>query len=313
MRIRNYQADDLAAASPSSDLMPQGAMRSVASRRMIQLATQFRATWNVLRGRYAAPQDEGVGDSNLRDLASQHVRTVAGALGRFLEFLDHPVALELGDVVDEENAIEMVDLMLQNGGEQALGQNLAFLPLAVEGAGAHGRGTLDLGVIFGDRETALLVSRALLGRPHDLGIDQHLRVGRFFLLGGVDHPKTDGVGGLNGSEAHALRVVHGFDHVVDQLAQIVVDAFDLLADETQFGIGQNDDRFEGHAGLFAGEARGLIVGWTSAVKRVLTLFLSDSPPAVMAGLARPSTRFGAICDCAEGWWVGSRLGLHEVC
>jgi alkyl hydroperoxide reductase subunit AhpF len=43
------------------------------------------------------------------------MRTVAGALGGFLEFLDHPVALELRDVVDEENAIEMVDLVLEIG------------------------------------------------------------------------------------------------------------------------------------------------------------------------------------------------------
>jgi hypothetical protein len=78
--------------------------------------------------------------------------------------------------------------------------------------------------------------------------------------------------------------MHGLDHVVDQAAQIIVDTLDRLADETQLWIGQNDDRFEGHAGLFAGEARGLIIGWTSAVKRVLTLFLPDSPAAVMAGL-----------------------------
>jgi hypothetical protein len=59
------------------------------------------------------------------------MRTVAGALGRFLEFLDHPVALELRDMIDEENAIEMVDLVLQDSREQALGQDLAFLALAV--------------------------------------------------------------------------------------------------------------------------------------------------------------------------------------
>ena len=53
------------------------------------------------------------------------MRTVAGALGGFLELLDHPVALELGDVVDEEDAIEMVDLVLQNDGGRALGQNFA--------------------------------------------------------------------------------------------------------------------------------------------------------------------------------------------
>jgi hypothetical protein len=33
------------------------------------------------------------------------VRTVAGTLGGFLEFLDHPVVLELGNVIDEENGL----------------------------------------------------------------------------------------------------------------------------------------------------------------------------------------------------------------
>ena len=205
------------------------------------------------------------------------MRTVAGPLGGFLEFLDHTVALELGDVVDEKNAIEMVDLVLQNGGEQALGQDLALLALAVEGAGAHGRRPVDLGVIFRNGKATLLVGRALLGRPDDFGIDEHLRVGRLFLLRRVDHQKTDGFGDLDRRESHARRIMHGFDHVVDQLAQIVVDALDLFADETQLGVGQSDDRSEGHAGLFAGEARGLIIAWTSAVKRVLTLFrLRDS-------------------------------------
>ena len=106
--------------------------------------------------------------------------------------------------------------------------------------------------------------------------------GRFFLFRGVDHQKTDGFGDLDCRQSYARRVMHGLDHVVDQAAQIIIHALDLLTDEAQFGIGQNDDRFEGHAGLFEGEARKLIIGWTSAVKRVLTLFLSDSRAAVMA-------------------------------
>ena len=65
--------------------------------------------------------------------------------------------------------------------------------------------------------------------------------------------KTKRLGNLNRRESYAGRVVHGLDHVVDQAAQILVDALDLLTDETQFGVGQNDDRFEGHAGLFEGE------------------------------------------------------------
>src|SRR5216684_2851794 len=34
---------------------------------------------------------------------------------RLGEFLDHAGALELGDVVDEEHAVEMIDLVLQAG------------------------------------------------------------------------------------------------------------------------------------------------------------------------------------------------------
>ncbi len=180
-------------------------------------------------------------------------------------------------MVDEQNAVEMVDLVLENGGEQALGQDFALLPLAVKRAGAHGRWPLDLGVIFRNRKAALLVGRAVLGRPHDLGIDEHLGVGSFFLLGGVDHQKTDRFGDLNGRESDARRVVHGLDHVIDQAAQIIVDALDLFTDEAQLRVGQNDDRSEGHAGLFAGEASGLIIGWTGAVKRVLILFHSSAP------------------------------------
>ena len=40
------------------------------------------------------------------------------ALRRLLEFLDHPVALELREAIDEQDAVEMVDLVLDAGGEQ---------------------------------------------------------------------------------------------------------------------------------------------------------------------------------------------------
>jgi hypothetical protein len=184
------------------------------------------------------------------------MRAVAGALGGLLEFLDHPVALELRDVVDEEDAVEVVDLVLQHRGQKALGQDFSELAFAVEGAGAHGGGPLDLGVIFRNAEAALFVGRALLGRPHDLGIDEHLRVRRFLLLRHVDHQEADRLGDLDRRQADAGRFMHGLDHVVDQAAQRIVDRFDLPADEAQLGVGQNDDRSLGHeAGLFSRKER----------------------------------------------------------
>jgi hypothetical protein len=42
--------------------------------------------------------------------------------------------LQLGDVVDEQDAVEMVDLMLQAGGQQAVGQHLLLLALRRDSA-----------------------------------------------------------------------------------------------------------------------------------------------------------------------------------
>jgi hypothetical protein len=46
--------------------------------------------------------------SKARELALQHMRTVTGAFWRLLEFLDHPIARQVEDVVDEDNAIQML-------------------------------------------------------------------------------------------------------------------------------------------------------------------------------------------------------------
>src|SRR5579863_621160 len=136
-------------------------------------------------------------NAHARDAGSKHVRTVASALRGFPEFLDHPVALELGDVIDEQNAVEMVDLVLEHGREQALSQGFARLSLSVEGADAHRRRALDLGVIFRNGKAALLIGRALFSRPYDLGIDERLGVGRFLLFGDVDHQEPDRLGDLD--------------------------------------------------------------------------------------------------------------------
>src|SRR6476646_485273 len=42
-----------------------------------------------------------------------------GLLGRLFEFLHHHIALELGNMVDEKHAVDVVDLVLQAGRQQA--------------------------------------------------------------------------------------------------------------------------------------------------------------------------------------------------
>ncbi len=70
-----------------------------------------------------------------------------------MNFLIARSRLQPGYVVDEQLAVEMVDLMLETGGEQALGLDLAALVVSVEEAHADFRGARDLLVISGiDRQ-----------------------------------------------------------------------------------------------------------------------------------------------------------------
>src|SRR5438445_12781207 len=71
-------------------------------------------------------------------------------LGRLREFLDDAAALEPRDVVDEEHAVEVVDLVLQAGGEEAVRLQLLRLAVDIEILHPHLRGPLDLLVEFGN-------------------------------------------------------------------------------------------------------------------------------------------------------------------
>ena len=93
------------------------------------------------------------------------------------ELLDHHVALQLRQEVDEQLAFEMVDLVLQDDGEHAVGRDLLRLAVAIEKGDAHLGRPLDLGEIFGNRQAALLGGGNIVGAPQDLGVDQEERIG----------------------------------------------------------------------------------------------------------------------------------------
>src|SRR3984957_8334123 len=191
---------------------------------------------------------------------ARELRLLAFLLLRLLdEFLDHPVALQLGNMVDEQHAVRVVDFMLQGGRHKPLRLNFLWRSVAIEIAGADARRPLDLFVIFGDRQAAFLVNRLLLRRPDDLRIDKKLRLRRLALLGEIEHDDALGDADLNRGETDSRRVMHGLDHLVHQLAQGVVDGLYRLARLAQPRVGQNDDRTNGH-GRRTREGRVIKVG-----------------------------------------------------
>src|SRR5712691_9649668 len=167
-------------------------------------------------------------------------------LRRLGELLEDAVALELGKVVDEQDAVEMVDLVLQAGGEEPIGLDLLRRTLEIEVFYLHLRRAFHVAVIFRDREAALLVGRLLRRRPHDLRIDEDLRALGLLFLGQVQGDDALGRADLDGGEPDPGRVVHGLEHVLDQLADAGVDLLHRLGDLPQPLVRQNENVAQRH-------------------------------------------------------------------
>src|SRR5690554_5837323 len=82
-----------------------------------------------------------------------------------------PLALQLGQIVDEELAFEVIHLVLHALREQAFDLELERLAVAVERLDLDALGPLDVLVQPRDRQTAFLVAFAALG-PDDFRVDQ---------------------------------------------------------------------------------------------------------------------------------------------
>src|SRR3546814_1481808 len=90
-------------------------------------------------------------------------------------------------VVDEENAVEMIHLVLDAGRQQPLRRQLADFVLAVEEAHADLRRARHLAVVLGQGKAAFLVDGVFVGYFDQLRVGQEERRLLLVLPGGVDH------------------------------------------------------------------------------------------------------------------------------
>ncbi len=143
--------------------------------------------------------------------------------------------------------------MLDADGVEALGLFLDRLALIVQVAeGDLGR-AFDLVEDLGHRQTAFLIGQCVFRGGQDLGVHIVLR-GRLLALAGQvhdDHPL--GHAHLHGGQADAGRVVHGFQHVIHQGAQLVSHAAfnrgrDLLEHRQVGGVVHGEDATDSHSG-----------------------------------------------------------------
>ncbi len=105
--------------------------------------------------------------------------------------------------------------------------------------------TLDLFGHAGKRQ-ATLAEALLAFLRDDLRVDEHAQIARLVLAGDVDHEQAQALADLRRRQAHAGRGVHGLGHVLDQLADAVVDRGDGLGFLAQPRIGVVEDGANGH-------------------------------------------------------------------
>src|SRR6476661_8522572 len=126
-------------------------------------------------------------------------------------------------MIEEEDAVEVVQLMLDGAGLEP-GRLLAVaVPVAVGGLEHDPLRAAHLAVDLRDGEAAFLGRGAALALDDD-GID-HLEA----ILVGVDHGHPAGHADLVSGQPHAARGVHRLEQVVHQPANLVVRGADLVA------------------------------------------------------------------------------------
>ena len=76
-------------------------------------------------------------------------------LFQFAQLAQDHAALEAGDMIDEQHAVEVVDLVLDTGTEKAVDLDFADLVLPVDVSDTYHRRPFDLGEMLRKRQTAL--------------------------------------------------------------------------------------------------------------------------------------------------------------
>lgn len=161
--------------------------------------------------------------------------------------------------INEEDAFEVIDLVLDRSGEEALAFKLDGLAIDAEGLNlAMGRAA-DIGTDFWETEAPLGAEDFFTTQMQFWIAEDHGCVFgevTFFaidpefggaLLGVVDleHAELQGFGDLLCGEADALGMAHGFDHVVGEAANLGRDRCDLGAGGPEGGVTVFDN-FEDH-------------------------------------------------------------------
>src|SRR5512146_828751 len=165
------------------------------------------------------------------------------------EFTPVKFALDAADAIDEELAVEMVDLMLQRHREQVICLDLDFLFLGRPRAHQHPRGAFYVGGVVDHREASFLPYHRTVGFD-DRRIDKPQQCLAGVLMVGVEHHHAARIADLGRRQSHARRRVHRLHHALDKAREAAVDFGDRLCRILERGVGKFADVEERHRQSF---------------------------------------------------------------
>src|SRR5690348_16612911 len=151
-------------------------------------------------------------------------------LARFAKFLDaaaNHVAFEHAEVLDEKNAVQMIDFVAESASEQVFAANFKRLAEGILCADGHKERPEHIAAKTGERKAAFIFALFAF-RVSDFRIgDDNFRFG-ILPYGSVDYGKPQIDADLRRRKAHALRGVHGDKHIGAKLLQLGVESRDGL-------------------------------------------------------------------------------------
>ena len=197
--------------------------------------------------RHRVPRIEQRAQGALRELrgagedeAQEGLRGLAQLLR---ELRAYALLLELGEILDEDLALQVVHLVLDAHGEQALRLERERVAALIVGSHLHALRTLH-GVVDARHRQAAFLDVGDAGGVDDLGIHQHHQ--RVAALRDVDDDHLLVHVDLRRRQADARRRVHGLGHVTDELLQRLVEDGHGCGDLVQPSVRVAQDVEEGH-------------------------------------------------------------------
>src|SRR5450759_5920931 len=166
-------------------------------------------------------------------------RLLAGPLG-VADRLHGQLAVCLVHAVDEQDAVEVVRLVLDAASQQLCSLTHDRLAMLVETLGHQAKRPGGVKEDAGEGQTALLALLHLRGEV-EAGIDQMNKL--VIDVIGEDPQSTPD---LRGRQAGARRVHHGVGQVLDQLAQFLVKVDNLDGGSTQHGVTEDPNVHDRH-------------------------------------------------------------------